>query len=46
MINIEESLKRGTPIEVLEKLHGKEVLKKLQETEPVKKNVEKGLEDT
>lgn len=46
MINIEESLKRGTPIEVLEKLHGKEVLKKLQEKEPVKKDVEKGLEDT
>jgi hemerythrin-like domain-containing protein len=46
MINIEESLKRGTPIEVLEKLHGKEVLKKLQQTEPVKRNVEKGLEDS
>ncbi|TAL59532.1 MAG: hemerythrin domain-containing protein [Bacteroidetes bacterium] len=46
MINIEESLKRGTPIEILEKLQGKEVLKKLQGTEPVKKDVEKGLEDT
>jgi hemerythrin-like domain-containing protein len=46
MINIEESLKRGTPIEVLKKLHGKEVLKKLQATEPIKRNVEKGLEDT
>ncbi len=46
MINIEESLKRGTPIEVLEKLYGKEAIKKLQVSEPVKKNVEKGLEDT
>lgn len=46
MINIEESLKHGTPKEVLEKLQGKEVLKKLQKTEPIKRNVEKGLEDT
>lgn len=45
MINIEESVKRGTPVEVLEKLHGKETLKKLQQAEPVKRNVEKGLED-
>ena len=41
MINIEESLKRGTPLEVLEKLQGKEVLKKLQKTEPIKKDIEK-----
>lgn len=46
MINIEESLKRGTPLEVLEKLQGKEMLKNLQHKEPVKRNVEKGLEDT
>lgn len=46
MINIEESIKRGTPKEVLEKLQEKEALKKIKEKEPVKRSVEKGLEDT
>lgn len=48
MINIEESLKRGTPPEVIKELQEKEAkateAKKLQKTDPVKKQEEKGLE--
>lgn len=50
MINIEESLKRGTSPEVLKQLQEKEAkaleVKKLQKSDPVKKQSEKGLEDT
>lgn len=48
MINIQESLKRGTPPEVLKDLQEKESkaanAKKLQKNDPVKKQEEKGLE--
>ena len=50
MINVEESLKRGTSPEVIKKLQEKEAIaanaKKLQKNDPVKKQSEKGLEDT
>jgi len=48
MINIEESLKKGTPPEFLKELQEKEKkaaeLKKLQKQDPVKKQEENGLD--
>ena len=48
MINIEESIKKGTPPEFLKELQEKEkqaaALKKLQKQDPVKKQDESGLE--
>ena len=48
MINIQESLKKGTPPEVLKELQDKESktanAKKLQKTDPIRKQEEKGLE--
>ncbi len=49
MINIEESIKNGTPPEFLKELQEKEKkaaeLKKLQKQDPVKRQEESGLED-
>lgn len=48
MINVEESLKKGTPPEILKELmkneSNPEGIKKLQEKDPVKKQDKKGLE--